>query len=414
MLDIDFIKQNKEAVIANCQRRKCKVDINELLDLIEKKNAKIVELEALRHEINALSKTKPDAKTIQKLKILKENTRALQEELDKLLVKVETKLSWLPNMLSSDVPHGKDDSENVEVKKWGDLPKFDFTPRDHEDLGIALDILDKERATKVTEGKFYFLKGNGARLTWALYTFAQNLLFEKGFTFFLTPDLAKQNSLFGTGYLPFATDDLYAIQRTGLSLIGTSEQVLVSYHANETMDEKNLPKMYCAFSPCFRTEAGSYGKDTRGIFRVHQFHKLEQIVFCRPEDSEKYMDLCQKNEEDLAEALGIPYRRVLVCDGDMGAPGYKKYDLEGWFPGQNRYRELTSNTNLTDFQTRRLNIKFLNSKKDNRFPHTISATAISDRWVLAILENNQQKDGSVKVPEVLRPYLGNLDVIRPK
>ena len=414
MLDINLIKQNKEAVAKNCVRRGCKVDIDKILELFDTKNTKITENEALKHQVNAFSKSKPDPEQILKLKEFKEQTKNLQSEIDKLEKEQMELTSWLPNMLSVDVPDGIDDADNVEVKKWGEIKKFDFTPKDHQELGENLDILDKERGTKVAESRYYFWKGNGARLAWALFSWAQNFLQEKGFTFFLTPNLAQEKTLFGTGYLPFFSKDMYKVGDTNLSLIGTSEQVLVAYHMDEILEEKKLPLLYCGFSPCFRTEAGSYGKDTKGIFRVHQFNKLEQIIFCKPEDSEKMHEMCQKNEEDMAEALEIPYHRVLVCVGDCGAPGYKKYDLEAWFPSQNKYRELTSNTNLTDFQTRRLSIRYRTEGDTKVFPHTISATAVTDRWVIAILENYQQADGSVVVPEVLRPYMGGLEVIKKK
>lgn len=414
MLDINFIKQNKEAVTKNCLRRGSKVDIDKILEFSDAKNTKITQNEALKHQINSLSKSKPEPKQMVKLKELKEQTKTLQEEINKLEKELFSLLSWVPNMLSPDVPDGQSDADNVEIKKWGEIKEFNFTPKDHQELGENLDILDKERGAKVVESKYYFWKGDGARLVWALFSWAQNFLQERGFTFFLTPDLAQEKTLFGTGYLPFFSEDIYKIERSNLSLIGTSEQVLVAYHADEILEEKNLPLLYSGFSPCFRTEAGSYGKDTKGVFRVHQFNKLEQIVFCQPEESQKMHELCQKNEEDMAEALRIPHHRVLVCVGDCGAPGYKKYDLEAWFPSQNKYKEITSNTNLTDFQTRRLGIRYKTKDGNKVFPHTISATAVTDRWVLTILENYQQADGSVVVPEVLRPYMGGLEIIKKR
>jgi len=267
-------------------------------------------------------------------------------------------------------------------------------------------VIDTKRGAKVAQSGFYFWKGQGAQLCNALFFWAQQELVKKGFTSFFTPCVAKENTLYGTGYLPFFADQTYQLDSEDLALIGTSEQVLVGYHADETLNAGELPLCYTAFTPCFRTEAGSYGKATRGIFRVHQFHKVEQIIFCLPEESEKYHQVCQENEEYLAQQLALPYRVVDVCVGDLGAPGYRKYDMEAWFAGFGKYREITSNTNLTDFQSRRLNIRFKGTDGAKGFVHTISATTVTDRWVIAIMENFQQEDGSVVVPEVLRPYTG--------
>jgi seryl-tRNA synthetase len=228
----------------------------------------------------------------------------------------------------------------------------------------------------------------------------------------MTPCVAKEKTLFGTGYLPFFADQTYSLQGEDLALIGTSEQTLVGYHADEVLQSEQLPHCYTAFSPCFRTESGSYGKASRGIFRVHQFHKVEQIIFCLPEDSPKYHEFCLENEEYLLKQLGLPYRVVNVCVGDLGAPGYKKYDIEAWFAGFGGYREVTSNTNLTEFQSRRLNIRYKDNDGNRGFVHTISATAVTDRVAIAILENFQQEDGTVIIPEVLRPLTG-FDKIEP-
>ena len=231
-------------------------------------------------------------------------------------------------------------------------------------------------------------------------------LIKKGFTPMITPCLAKERTLYGTGYLPFFADQTYKLEREDLALIGTSEQTLVGYHADETLEAEKLPICYTAYSPCFRTEAGSYGKASRGIFRVHQFHKVEQIIFCKPEDSVNQHLFALENEEMLLQKLGLPYHVVDVCVGDMGAPGYRKYDIEAWFPGFNGYREVTSNTNLTEFQSRRLNIRYKGKDGSKGYVHTISATAATDRVAICILENYQQADGSVIIPEVLRPYTG--------
>ena len=319
-------------------------------------------------------------------------------------------MGWLPNFLADDVPDGHDDDANKELKIVGEKAEFDFTPLDHQELGEKLDIIDTARGAKVAQRGFYYWKGKGAILANALFFWTQRELVNSGFTLFTTPCLGKERTLYGTGYLPFSADQTYKLENEDLSLIGTSEQTLIAYHTDETLTDKQLPAYYCSFSPCFRTEAGSYGKDVRGIFRVHQFHKVEQVAFCLPEESDKCHLKCLENEESLFQKLGLNYRVVNVCVGDLGAPGYKKYDIEAWFPGHGAYRELTSNTNLTDFQSRRLGIKYKTKDGKKGFVHTISATAVTDRVICAIMETFQQADGSIVIPEVLRPYTG-FDII---
>lgn len=258
----------------------------------------------------------------------------------------------------------------------------------------------------MAQSGYYFWKGKGAQLTSALFFWAQQELIKRGFTLFITPCAAKSSTLFGTGYLPFFSDQTYQIQDEDLALIGTSEQTLVGYHADEILMADSLPKFHAAYSPCFRTEAGSYGKETRGIFRVHQFHKVEQIVFCTPDDSDRCHRLCLENEEFLLQKLELPYRVVNVCVGDLGAPGYKKYDVDAYFPGYGGYREVCSNTNLTDFQSRRLGIRFAADGGRKEYVHTISATAVTDRVVCAILENYQRPNNVIDIPSVLQPFTG--------
>ena len=337
---------------------------------------------------------------------MKDELSALEEKERELNVKVDEALSWLPNILDPEVPMGKDDADNKEIRKVGTIRDFDFPIKDHQEIAEKLDILDIKRGAKVAQAGFYYWKGKGALLCDALYTWVKAELIKRGFTPMITPCLAKERTLFGTGYLPFFADQTYKLEREDLALIGTSEQTLVGYHADETLEAEKLPLFYTAYSPCFRTEAGSYGKASRGIFRVHQFHKVEQIIFCKPEDSVNQHLFALENEEMLLQKLGLPYHVVDVCVGDMGAPGYRKYDIEAWFPGFNGYREVTSNTNLTEFQSRRLNIRYKAKDGSKGYVHTISATAATDRVAICILENYQQADGSVIIPEVLRPYTG--------
>ncbi len=412
MLDINFIRNNKELVEENNKKRNSKVSVKEILDLDERRRKLITEIDGLKAQQNKRSKKKPSASEITQLKKLVTKIEKQEKELKKIEKDLFEKMSWLPNLIDSEVPIGKSDEDNVPIKYWGEIPKFNFEPVSHQELGEALDLIDIERAAKITGSRFYFLKNEGVLLRLALINFAFDYLNKQGFTLMSTPHLAKEQTLFGTGYLPFFKDDIYKIEKEDLSLIGTSEQTLVAYHQDEILSEAELPKLYSAYSQCFRTEAGSYGKDTKGIFRVHEFMKVEQIVLCKKEEAEQYHQKCLQNEEALLKALEIPYRVVLICTGDMGAPGYKKYDIEAWFPSQNKYREVTSNTNLTDYQTRRLNIRYRKSDGSLVFPYTISATALTDRHLIAILENYQQSDGSIKIPKVLIPYLNGLEIIK--
>ncbi len=412
MIDIKFIRENAEKVKANCARRGFPVDIDGLLKLDADSRQLSQESESLRAERNRLSKEcAKDPSARDKVKQLKEVLATKEEMLAKVQNKIYQTVIRMPNMLAPDVPDGLDDTGNVELRKVGTIPTFDFRVRDHQELGELLGILDIPRGTKVAGAGFYYWKGKGAMLAQSLYFWVQRVLVERGFTMFMTPCVAKERTLFGTGYLPFFADQTYNLKNEDLALIGTSEQTLVGYHADDVLDAADLPLCYTAFTPCFRTEAGSYGKASRGIFRVHQFHKVEQIVFCKPEDSVKYHEMCLANEEYILQQLGIPYHVVNVCVGDLGAPGYKKYDIEAWFAGFGAYREVTSNTNLTSFQSRRLNIRYKDGDKRD-FVHTISATAVTDRVMIAIMENFQQEDGTVIVPEVLRPICG-FDRIEP-
>ncbi len=407
MIDIKLIRENPGLVRENCARRGCDVDIDALVRTEKEHREIITQIEALRAERNKLSKEcRGNPEAVAKVKELKEQLAGLEAAQTRKEEELNVSLFWLPNLLDPAVPDGKDDSDNREIRKVGQVPKFTFKPRDHQELGELLGIIDCARGAKVAKSGFYYWKGKGAQLCNALFFWTQNKLIGKGFTSFITPCLAKERTLFGTGYLPFCAVETFAVENENLALIGTSEQTLVAFHADDILSPEELPLKYCAFSPCFRTEAGSYGKATRGIFRVHQFHKVEQIVFCMPQDTDKAHLECLQNEEMLLSELGIPYRVVDVCVGDMGAPGYRKYDIEAFFPGFGGYREVTSNTNLTDFQARRLNIRYRDAEGKKGLVNTISATAVTDRVAIAILECFQQEDGSVIVPEPLRPLCG--------
>jgi seryl-tRNA synthetase len=414
MIDLKLIRENPDLVKSNCKKRSCDINIDELIKLEKENRELLTNIENLRAERNQLSKecrTKPEAR--EQVKALKIELGKLEESQKRIEKELNVMLFWLPNLLHPSVPDGGGDEDNEELRLEGVIPEFSFKPKDHQELGEILDIIDTKRGSKVAKSGFYYWKGKGAQLANALFFWTQQQLINRGFTSLITPCVAKERTLFGTGYLPFCASESFAIEGENLALIGTSEQTLVGYHADEIFDADEVPFKYCAFSPCFRTEAGSYGKATRGIFRVHQFHKVEQIIFCMPEDSEKYHEECLENEEFILKALGIPYKVLNVCVGDMGAPGYKKYDIDAFFAGYNGYREVTSNTNLTDFQTRRLNIRYKTKDGKRGLLHTISATAVTDRVLIAILENFQQEDGSIIIPEVLRGLCG-FDKIEPK
>jgi len=406
MIDISILRENPDLIQETCARRGMEgVDINPLVQKDRDYRSLLTEVEALRARRNVLSKeckNNPEARST--VKEIKLELGEKETKLNVLKEKIDQEWSWIPNLLSPDVPDGKTEEDNLTIKKWGNPPEPMNQVLDHQAVGEKFDIIDSKRGAKVSQAGFFYWKGKGAELASALFFWTQQELISHGFTLFLTPCVAKEKTLFGTGYLPFFADQTYQLQNEDLSLIGTSEQALVGYHSGEILRSSDFPLRYAAFSPCFRTEAGSYGKETRGIFRVHQFHKVEQIIFCHPDESEKLHLFCLEIEEILLQKLNLPYRVVNVCVGDLGAPGYKKYDVEAFFPGYGGYREVCSNTNLTDFQARRLNIRYLDDQGKKGFVHTISATAVTDRVVCAILENSQQDDGSILVPEVLQPY----------
>ena len=401
MIDIKLVRNQPEMVKDLCRRRRADVDVERLVEVDAELRQHQAEADSIRAERKSL-RGPEDREHAAELK-----TRLAQLEAEARVLEAERDRLWslLPNLLAPDTPEGRSEEDNVELRTWGRRPEFGFEPKTHEVLGVQLGLLDLERGAKVAGAGFYYWKGDAARLCWGIFTLALDFLEKRGFVPMFTPIAAGERTLFGTGYLPFSRDQIYQLEGHDLCLIGTSEQTLVGYHADEMLSPGQLPLCYTAFSPCFRTEAGSYGRASRGAFRVHQFHKVEQIVFCRPEDSELWHGRCQENAEEFMQQLDIPYRVVRVCLGDMGAPGYKKYDVEAWFAGFGGYRETHSNTNLLDFQTRRLAVR-CKGPEGTSHPHTISSTMITDRSLLAIIENNQNRDGTVAVPDALRRFVG--------
>ncbi len=420
MLDIKFVRQNPEKVKKACQEKGVKVNIDKLLKLDKEKREKMQKIERIRAEKNKASKEIVSIKNDkEKRKIIVEMQQLDKEEEKekKVLKTIEKELSelinQLPNLPLEDVPVGKDDSENVVVRQVGKKPKFNFKPKDYLEIGKKLDIIDTERAAKVAGSRFGYLKREAVLLEFALVNFVLDILTEKNFIPIIPPVMLKPEMAKGTGYFE-ATDvkEAYYLPEDNLFLVGTSEQSLLAMHANEIFEEKDLPKRYIGFSTCFRREAGSYGKDTRGILRVHQFDKLEMFVLAHPQKSEEEHQMLVSLEERFMQELEIPYQLVKICTGDLGLPAAKKFDIEAWIESEGRYRETHSCSNCTDFQTRRLNIRYRTREGKLNFVHALNGTALAiGRILIAIIENYQQKDGTIKVPQVLRKYLNGNKVI---
>jgi seryl-tRNA synthetase len=414
MLDIKLITQNPDAVKENCRVRGYDVDVDAILEMDRERREVLRRYEAVRQESKNLAKQWKQDDGVEdrraRAQALKNEEAEHAGRLRELEEALAEKISWLPNMLDPRVPIGGEEA-NVVVRKVGEIPVFDFTPKSHEELGAALDLIDIPRGVNAAKARFYCLKNEAVKMRYALIRMFSERAETQGFQLVCPPFLARSRTLFASGYLPFADRENFKLEGEDLSLIGTSEQALLGIHLDDVLTE--LPLLYLGDSMCFRTEAGSYGRDTAGILRVHQFYKLEQLVYCLPEESDRWHQTCLENEEWMMRELGVPYQVVLTASGDTGAPGHLKYDTEGWFPAQGKYREMTSNTNITDYQTRRGNIRYKVGKEKGH-PHTISATGFSDRLIIAILENFQQADGSVRLPEKLVPYMNGQTVIAPR
>ncbi len=406
MLDIKYIAQHPDIIKETCKVRGHDVDVDAILDLDRQRREVLGEFESIRQQSKQLAKQwkQSDGADERRARAqkLKASEAACAERLRQLDETLEERISWLPNLLDPRVPHGGEEANQV-MRQAGTVPSFDFEPRSHEVVGQMTDTIDIPRGVNAAKTRFYCLKNDAVRMRMGLMQMFIDHCRKQGFQLVSPPYLATQRTLFTSGYLPFQQKDNFAIKDEDLALIGTSEQALLGMHMDEMLPE--LPVLYLGDSMCFRTEAGSYGRDTAGILRVHQFYKLEQIVYCHPDESDIWHQRCLDNEEWLLSQLGIPYQVVLMAAGDMGAPGYIKYDIEAWMPSQGKYREVTSNTNLTDFQTRRGKIRFKIGKQKG-LPHTISATGFSDRTIIAIFENYQRADGSIAIPEALVPYMG--------
>jgi seryl-tRNA synthetase len=411
MLDLRAIREDPETFRAGLARRGVGERVDEVLALDERRRALTVQVEELRAEQNRASKAigaaPPDErpKLIGEAKRFSDDLAKLEPELDRVSAEVDAILAELPNLPDPSVPEGLSDDDNVEIKRSGEPPAFDFAVRDHVELGELHGTIDLERAARTSGSRFAYLLGPLVFVQWALVRYVLDTLVSKGFTPVVPPVLVREEALFGTGFLPAGAEQIYATRDDDLYLVGTSEVPLAALHMEEILDGGRLPIRYAGYSTCFRREAGTYGKDMKGIFRVHQFDKVEMFSFTLPEDSRSEHDFLVSIEEEIVSSLGIPYRLVNVCTGELGAPAAKKIDLEAWLPGQGKYRELTSCSNCTDYQARRLAVRF-RAASGNEPVYTLNGTATAvSRTLIALMENFQQADGTVRVPEVLHPYL---------
>ncbi len=422
MLDIKFIRENLDLIKAGAAKKHVAIDLDALVALDDRRKALLQSYEGKKAEQNRASQgvasaTDPVAREqlIAEMKILKEDMQKEEEELRSVMHEWQLLMVQVPNIPDMTVPEGDDDSGNMEVRVWGEIPEFDFEPKSHVDLMLAHDMVDFERGSKVSGYRGYFLKGMGARLNWAVWNFVSDFIQKRDprFVPLMAPSMVRREPFIGTGYLPQSEEDLYKTQ-DGDFLAGTSEVGAMGYYMDEVLQKGELPFKFFCFSPCFRREAGSHGKDTKGLMRVHEFYKFEQVILCeaRHDESVKFHEELTGNAEAMLQALGIPHHVVVNCGGDLGLGQVKKYDIEAWVPSEKRYRETHSSSYFHDFQTRRLNIRYRDEDGSMRFAHSLNNTAAATpRLLIPLIENNQRADGSIEIPPVLQPYMGGLKEI---
>ncbi len=409
MLDIKLIREHSSDLTKAVKNKGVAINIEKVKKLDEELRSLQTQVQELQSQKNKIAKEKD----VEKGKKVKEELKTKEDKFRELNTELQELLLQIPNPAASDVKIGKNESENDVVKKHGEPTKFSFDPKDHQTLGEALDIIDVKRAAKVSGSRFSYLKNEGALLELALVNLAMDVLTKEGFIPVIPPVLVTEKTMAGLGYLEHGgKDDMFSIPKDNLLLVGTSEQSIVPMHMNEVLQKKDLPIRYVGFSTSFRRESGSYGKDVKGILRLHQFNKVEMVSFTASGEGDKEHEYLLSLEEKLLKLLEVPYQVVKMCTGDLGFPAARKYDIEAWIPSQNKYREVTSTSTTTDFQARRLNIKYQDGDK-KEFVHVLNGTAFSDRPLIAIIENHQQKDGSVKIPEALQKYTG-FKIIKPK
>jgi len=419
MLDINFIRENKDIVKDGAQKKGITVDIDKLIILDDQRRGLLKEVEAKRAEQNEANQKVAQAddsertNLIDKMRVLKETLQKKEAELKQVIAEWQQLMLAVPNVPDMSVPVGAGEEDNVVQKTWGEKPQFDFKIKDHIELMTSLDMADFERGTKVHGFRGYFLKNDGALLSWAIWNYARDFFLKRGFSPLIVPTIMHKEFFYGTGHLPADAEDLFLTQ-DGEYLSGTAEVPMMAYHSDEVIQD--LPKKYLAFSPCFRREAGSHSKDVKGLIRVHEFYKWEQLILCEAshETSDELFEEINKNVEDFIETLKIPYRRLFICTGDLSASKVKQYDTELWVPKENTYREISSASYFHDFQTRRFNIRYKNHDGQNKYAHSLNATAIpTPRILVSLVENYQNTDGSVTIPSVLVPYFGK-EKIEPK
>ncbi len=412
MIDLAVLRESPEALREALQRRHSDIDVDELIRMDERRRTVRTDAETVRAEQKSAGKEISSLEGAARQQAiaaagqLAETYKRLLAEADELDEEFQQLWIDVPNMAHPSSPDGTTEEDAVEIRRWGSPAEYGFPVRDHQDLGESLGIIDIERAVRVSGSRFAYLKGKAAQLELGLVRFAMDRLMAKGFTPVIPPVLVRDEALFGTGFFPTERDQVYAVERDDLFLVGTSEVSLAALHLDEILDGDALPVRYAGYSSCFRREAGTYGKDTRGIFRMHQFNKVEMFSFCHPDRSWEEHEYMLAIEEQVLQELELPYRVVNVAVGDLGAPAAKKYDIEVWVPSQEAFREITSCSNTTDYQARRLRARFRDDT-GNRLVHTLNGTVVtSSRTMLAIIENHQQADGSVAIPAALQPYVG--------
>jgi len=419
MLDIKFIRDNKDLVAAGAKKKHIEINLDELVSVDDERKKIMQSIETKRanqkvmgDNMAKMQSGQDKAAKLEELKAIKEEIQKEEETLKGIISKWQTLMIQVPNIPDISVPEGESDAQNVEVKNWGEPPVFDFKPKSHIELMEGLSMLDLERGTKIAGFRGYVLRGAGARLSFALWQYGWQFFLKKGFEPFIMPSLVKRELLLGSGYLPQGEEDLYKTQ-DGEYLAGTAEVPAMGFWSGEVLKKESLPMKHLAFSPCFRREAGSHGKDTKGVMRVHEFFKLEQVILCEAshEQSVRLHEEINRNTEELMESIGIPYRTVINCSGDLGLGQVKKYDIELWVPSEGKYREISSASYFHDFQTRRLNIRYRDGEEKLRFAHSLNCTALpTPRALIALIENNQRADGSIKIPEVLAPLFGEKEI----
>jgi seryl-tRNA synthetase len=421
MIDIKQIRENPDKFKAACEAKKFDVDIDKLIQIdVDLRELKSI-LQDISTDKNRIGKSIPTfsgkekESALAELSELKRKDIEYQEQIKELQPQFDELMQQVPQPADDDVPLGKDDTENTEIRKEGQIRQFDFEPKDHVELGLALGIIDIERGVKLAGTRNYFLKGDGALLHWAVLRFAMDVMIGKGYVPLSVPLLMKDEAMRGTGYYPGSEEQTYRMEKDQLNLAGTAEVPLTAYHMGEILSDDELPKKYVALSSCFRREAGAAGKDTYGLYRIHQFDKVEQVVICENsvEQSNKYHDEILANAEAVMQALELPYRVANVCTGDLGRGQAKKFDIEAWMPSRNNYCETHSASKFYEFQARRMNLRYKETAtKKNLFCHTLNNTVIaSPRILIPILELYQNADGSITIPEILRPYMGNKEKI---